>query len=331
MASFLFLGLILICNIYQLVAIHFGIVCSFVPRIEDPYYMISRLTSIPSIKSQTFRNWTLIAIGDGLTRNSTRLLFTALALVGISPERVVFLHNNESNREINIYRNNKVPLGPCTVWCFAGTNALNMGLDLCYNSHHRQRITHIARLDDDDTWLPGHLENHVKIYNEFPQAGFVYTQSYFLGNNEPYYLPADNSSISPVLAPPRACGLIHSTVTWSMKALNVRFQHAHEQYRLYNASTNSRPNMSVHRCKFTNNRVIFPVDADLWYRVHALVSSNKLVSVFLPLVDVNYTDTNLKKALILQGEANREHDHKLFMRMKKTILQSWEHHFPIHY
>eukprot|EP01041_Mallomonas_annulata_P008224 gene8224-16908_t len=293
---------------------------------NDPYYFISRQTSIPSIMNQTFQNWTLVAIGDGLTRNSTRLLFTAFTLLGIPPQKVVFLRNNESNREVNIYANDKLPLYGCTVWCFAGTNALNMGLDLCHNSHRHKHITHIARLDDDDVWFPDHLENHVKMYKEFPKAGFVYTQSYLYGLEYPdRYMPSDNSSTSPVLAPPRPCGMIHSTATWSKKALNIRFRQAEEQY--YSFEDWSRPFKPADSCGV----LVLPVDADLWYRVHERVANNEFESIFLPALDVSYTQPEAKKEIILQAQDNLENDNIVFMKMKKSVIHRWKHHFPNNY
>jgi hypothetical protein len=49
--------------------------------------------------------------------------------------------------------------------------------------------THIARLDDDDQWLPAHLRILAEAYQSHPEAGFAHTQAQ--GElPHPYWFPA---------------------------------------------------------------------------------------------------------------------------------------------
>ena len=58
---------------------------------------------------------------------------------------------------------------------------MNMALEIAYD---QLPVTHIARLGEDDAWLPSHLQNLADIYSQHPDAGFAYTQA--LGYSNPF-------------------------------------------------------------------------------------------------------------------------------------------------
>jgi hypothetical protein len=84
--------------------------------------------------SQTYKNFTLVLIGDGLDQTALELAHTALANSQIPEQQVVFRNMDAAKREVNVYAN--VPLENCTLWCFAGINAVNTGLDLIAELTH---------------------------------------------------------------------------------------------------------------------------------------------------------------------------------------------------
>ena len=144
--------------------VHFGIVTSTFYRKLDPDYLIPLHRSLASISSQTYSNWTtLILVGDGLPEPDVVHIYSRLQQSNIPSNKVIFHNMNASKREENVLKDKHALLQRyhVSLWSFAGLNALNEGLDV---AHSHRRITHIARLDDDDKWEPFHLELLAKAY-----------------------------------------------------------------------------------------------------------------------------------------------------------------------
>ena len=192
-------------------AVHFAVVMSFFKRDFDPLFIIPQVTSLESLARQTYPGWTLVAVADGLAPADTAALRRAIALAGIPPGRVRLSGIDARFREERIYRNRDpkfdwdfgapqagAPLAPppprLGVWKCAGTNALNAALD---EAARVPAATHVARLDEDDVWLPDHLANLVSGYSwALPHLGrpadFVYTQGRDIGGQR--YFPSFNRS-----------------------------------------------------------------------------------------------------------------------------------------
>jgi glycosyltransferase involved in cell wall biosynthesis len=101
------------------------------------------LDAVESVLAQTFEDFEVLVVDDGSTDNTREVL------ASISSDRVFTFH--KPNRGV--------------------ASALNFGIE-------RARGSYIARLDSDDMFLPEKLELQVKVLNEKPGVGLVYTQAY---------------------------------------------------------------------------------------------------------------------------------------------------------
>eukprot|EP00953_Heterococcus_sp_UTEX-ZZ885_P001163 1135-Heterococcus_DN1.PRE.4 len=266
--------------------IHFAVVTSFFARPGDFQFLLPRLTSLAGLATQTHTEWTLIAIGDGLWADEIARLFQALGDAHIPRHKVLFRNMDVKHREINIYKS--VPLaGGCSVWCFAGANALNVGLDIAAALRH---VTHVARLDDDDLWLPHHLSVLADAYRLYPEARFAYTQveGYI---NAPF--PEYPEGL-PFIQAPLPCGFAHTAASWDLRSAVgiLRFRQQHEQQ--------ADVRMMSSCCGQTPCPIILAVDADMWERIWRLFATKQLVALFVPQVTVKYTNAGLKAALLQQ-------------------------------
>jgi hypothetical protein len=266
--------------------IHFAVVTSFFARPGDHQFLLPRLTSLAGLAAQLYTNWTLIAIGDGLWADEVSYFFQALDDAHIPRHKVLFRNMDVKNREISMYKS--VPItSNCSVWCFAGANALNLGLDIAAALSH---VTHVARLDDDDQWLPQHLSALADAYDSYPDAGFAYTQVEGIGD-APF---PDYPKGLPFITVPIPCGFAHTAASWDLRSAAgaLRYRQQHQQ------QVDTRMMSSC--CGQTPCPTVLAVDADMWERVWRLVETKQLVALIVPQATVQYTSADLKAALLQQ-------------------------------
>jgi hypothetical protein len=119
--------------------------------------------TIPAILKQTYQNFEVIIVGDHCTDN------TAAVVASFHDRRLKFYESRATNQFI---------ADPLQRWCVVGYEAYIQALDLCTGDW-------IATTDDDDEWLPTHLEdllNHAqandlemvysKVRREMPDGSF---------------------------------------------------------------------------------------------------------------------------------------------------------------
>jgi hypothetical protein len=271
--------------------IHFAVVMSIFARPEDPRFLMPQLTSLAGLVAQTYTEWTLVLVGDGLLATEIASVFQALDNSFVPRHKVLFRNLAAEQREMWFYETEPMIYG-CSLWCFAGVNALNTGLDIAAGLHF---ANHIARLDDDDQWLPNHLRVLADAYIEYPQAGFAYTQA---SGAAPDPHPA-HATGPPIVQPPRPCELIHATVSWDLRkaAGKLRYRQQDEQLK------STRSMTSCCEKQYYEGREACPTvmaaDADMWERVWALVQSKQLTALFIPQPTVMYANAQ-RKAEFLQ-------------------------------
>jgi hypothetical protein len=271
-------------------SIHFAVVMSVFSRPEDPQLKLPQMTSLAGLAAQTYTKWTLILVGDGLFANEIARVFQALDESMIPRQRVIFQNVAAELRERNVYKDVELHSN-CTIWCFAGINALNTGLRIAADM---RSATHVARLDDDDQWLPDHLRILAEAYQSHPEAGFAHTQAQ--GElPHPHWFPAYPEGAAAVLQPPQPCSLIHASASWSLqKAVGaLRYRQQHEQLQTQRAMTECCWGMKP--CP-----QVLAADADMWERVWSLVQSEQLIALFVPQHTVLYTNAAKKAQLLAQ-------------------------------
>lgn len=196
-----------------------------------------------SIMNQTYKNFKVFFIGD---KYEDEQEFQNLC--SLIPEEKIIAVNLPVAAERDDPR-----LTGRALWCSAGANAAKFGMNLMKENN----IFHHCRLDDDDYWLPNHLQLINSGYTMFPESVYVYTNALHLGRT----FPLEN--VSPLLAydnlPPRPEKVIQSSVSWRLDKIPLMPRTCLEQGR------------------------VFPADADLWQRMGLFFKDNNLKTLYIPL------------------------------------------------
>jgi len=145
---------------------------------------ILKARSIPSVLKQTYQNFELIIVGDCCTDNT---------------EAIIKEFKDPRIRWENLKQRGNYPPKGIARWYVAGIVPMNRGYDLATGSW-------IADLDDDDEFLPNHLEDLLKCGTE-NQAGFVYGITKILDKKLIAHLKKDTIGEYP----PRISGQTRST------------------------------------------------------------------------------------------------------------------------
>ena len=267
----------------------FAIVIPISERQGDANLTIPCATSIGSVVAQTYAEWLAIIVGDGLSQATVMRLRAVLQAHAIPNGKVILMNMDASMRELSRYR-----YGFYEQWMFGGVNALNMGLDIAYST---SSVTHIARLDDDDVWLPDHLQNLVAAYTSFPNASFAFTQSSDQGVRESTAL---SSRLAPAfeMRPPEPCHVFHSSVSWAASH-GYKYRQMEEQKQgLAREPRGMSTCCPMLRFQYADACAVLPADADLWERVHADVNRGRAVSVAVITQDVLYVGSEDKACIL---------------------------------
>jgi len=266
--------------------ITFAVILSAFERENEPHFRLPCVNSFYSIAQQTYKRWYLILNGDGISSKGIGRIFQALKASGIPEEKVIFRNMDHARRERFMYddQNNEH-------WLFSGVNSVNMALDIAYNL---ETVTHVARLDEDDVWLPSHLQNLAEAYRLHPDVGFVHTQA--MGYSNPFNND-DTSRGFPhpaanlyTFQPPVPCELIHSTSSWSTN-LKIFYRQLEEQRQ-------NMHNRSLEVCCKRPCNAVLAYDADMWERIYGLVQRGDLASLYVSRADVLYLVRSEREQLL---------------------------------
>lgn len=228
----------------------FGIVMTTYMR-EDGSTFESIKKSIDSISKQTYKNWKLFLIGDNyINKKEFEIISKLLPEEKITAINLPFAAERDSGKFTGK-----------ALWCSAGANASNVGIEKSlvegYNIH--------CHLDDDDEWLPYHLEMLNFGYTNFPESVFVYTNAFYTDRNKRSILfPTErvHEMLTYNNLPPRPEKLIHSTASWKLDKIPFRHENTIQQGR------------------------IFPGDAHMWERINIFCRRNNLKTLYIPITTV---------------------------------------------
>lgn len=206
---------------------------------------------LKSVLKQSYNNFKIFLIGDKYEDEEEFQTFCDM----VPEDKLVSV-----NLEVAAERDNPELTG-VALWCSAGANASKFGMNLM----REHGIFHHCRLDDDDYWLPNHLETINMGYTLLPESVYVYTNALYTNpHNVTRTFPTEN--VSPLLRydnlPPRPEKLIQSAASWRLDKIPLMPRTALEQGRVY------------------------PGDADLWQRMGVYFKENNLKTVYIPLTTV---------------------------------------------
>lgn len=138
-----------------------GLVSIVIPALEERADLLGA-QALPSILRQTYEKFEVIIVSE---RYSPQIAGYANEF----GDRCKYFWGMERDAEM-------VSAGGLAIWFGGATASLNFG-------HRKSSGQYIARLDDDDIWLPSHLANAISIL-ENSDANFVSSRAYGpLGNH----------------------------------------------------------------------------------------------------------------------------------------------------
>lgn len=118
-----------------------GLVSVLIPTLAERHELLGT-RCLPSIASQTYTNYEVIVVSEFYSQEVE-------ATVNKFDERFRYLWGAEKSPELR-------GAGPLAIWCSGAAPSLNLAL-------RNSRGSYLARLDDDDSWQPDHLENGVNV------------------------------------------------------------------------------------------------------------------------------------------------------------------------
>lgn len=134
------------------------------------------------LKSQTYKDFKVFIVGDDYIYKDQ---FFKICEEYKSEKSPIYYSNNNFSCRKNIFtkRINQWTCGGI----FARHKALSQAIKEKYDIY--------LHLDDDDIWLPTHIENYCKIFKKFPTAAFIYSKAIYKKGVLPKNIP-ENIKIS---------------------------------------------------------------------------------------------------------------------------------------
>jgi glycosyltransferase involved in cell wall biosynthesis len=226
-----------------------GIIISTYQRKDNKTISYLKRT-LECIKNQTYSDWKIYIVGDYYDNH---LEFSSICR-SIHPEKIIAV-NSHIAKEREKYTGE-------ILWNTGGVNSLNIALTLAIGDG----VDVVAHIDDDDVWLPNHLEKIIEGYSLAPNVSFVYTKGEYINN---HILPFDNVPLGLNNLRPRHANILHSSISWKVENLrNVRYLNPFEQNPPYNS----------------------PADWDMSRRLIEQIETLGLSYVHVPCVTIKHTE-----------------------------------------
>lgn len=132
-----------------------GLVSVLIPTLEERYELLAS-RCLPSVLAQTHQNFEVLVVSEFYSE-------AVASTVGGLDSRFRYLWGAPKNPEL-------LKAGPLAIWSSGAAPSLNLALS-------SSKGIYLARLDDDDSWLPEHLENGLELLHS-SGADFVSSNAY---------------------------------------------------------------------------------------------------------------------------------------------------------
>lgn len=173
--------------------------------------------SLESIRTQKYKNWDIIVVGDKYEPEQELLdILIEFNTRMFSINKLIYLKNDNPERE---YILNKKLL-----WNIAGANSVNIGLKYARENNYK----YYCHLDDDDYWSNEHLMNLFYIYNRYPNCVFANTRSTY----GKIFLPRAIVGIFPNNITPCGGVIIHSSFSFRLDIINLNYFTTHNELEI---------------------------------------------------------------------------------------------------
>lgn len=256
------------------------------------------LKMLKSLENQTYESFKLFLIGDDYSDQEE------FENICKTYKGDIFYYNNQYS-----YRSYKF-INKQNYWAIGGSKAIKLGLEKALN----EGFNYYFHLDDDDIWLPRHIET-VRLYlTMFPKSDFLFTRSHYCHK---YIIPPDNynkdlSKIGYNNYPPIPGHTCHSTHVYNLNTLGsiiikdleyheLMASNIHNQVtKAYDTITTVVWDLKKTRTGTTNSAlhetsvdfVLTPTDARMAVRL--CVEKDKYNSLYIPIITADKpTDGNI--------------------------------------
>lgn len=132
-----------------------GLVSVLIPTLEERFKLLAS-TCLPSVANQSYQNFEVLVVSEAYSES-------VASTVARFDSRFRYLWGAPRAPELK-------NAGPLAIWSSGAAPSLNLALS-------SSRGSFLARLDDDDAWLPEHLENGLNLLRS-SGADFVSSNAY---------------------------------------------------------------------------------------------------------------------------------------------------------
>lgn len=217
--------------------------------------------ALRNLESQTYKNFKLFLIGDHYDNNDE---FEELCK---SYKNDIFYKNNEQHYRCYNFSNKS------TYWTIGGALALKTGIEKAIE----EKFDYYLHLDDDDEWRDIHIEVVVEHIKKFPSASFILTKAKYADIFLPR-TPEINTFYNNYI--PRGEDSVHASHVYKLPLLgNLVLDVINKNHILANKINN--------RERGFEGITIPPTDATILDNINSMVVTNKIKSLYIPIITVN--------------------------------------------
>ena len=222
-------------------------------------HLLSR--ALINLEAQTYKNFKLFLIGDHYDNNEE---FEELCK---SYKNDIFYKNNEQHYRCYNFSNKS------TYWAIGGVLALKTGIEKAIE----EKFNYYLHLDDDDEWIDIHIEVVVEHIKKFPLSSFILTKAKYENTFLPRTIEKNifyNNYI------PRGEDSVHASHVYKLPLLgNVVLDVINKNHILATKINNKERGFE--------GITIPPTDATILDNINSMVVTNKIKSLYIPIITVN--------------------------------------------